>query len=523
MKIFLAQINPTVGDFDQNCDKIITALGKADLVIFPELALCGYPPDDLLLHEDFYREMMKRLDALLPYTKGSAAIVGLARSEKGKLYNTAAILEDGKILGFQDKRLLPNYDVFYEKRYFTPGETRPIWKIAGKRVAVTICEDIWEDEPVIVELQKERFDFLVNLSSSPFYPGRQERRLELCAEIAEKVKAPVFYCNQVGGNDSLIFDGHSLCVGEGMREMAAGFVEEHFLIDLNQKKMRSIAFDLVHDLYDALVLGIRDYFQKQGFKRALVGLSGGIDSAVTACLAKEALGDVFALSMPSRFSSKESVTDAEKLAHNLQIQLDCIDIDPLFTAFLQTLEPYMKDKPYDTTEENLQARIRGVLLMALSNKHGYLLLSPGNKSEMAMGYTTLYGDLCGGLGVLADVTKAQVYELAHYINKEREIIPRAILNKAPSAELRPHQKDSDTLPDYAIVDAVLERYIENFESPEEISQNAKIPLSVVKNLVKKIHINEYKRRQAPPGLRVTKKAFTVGRRFPIVHKWNHNA
>ncbi|MCP5469766.1 MAG: NAD+ synthase [Chlamydiales bacterium] len=520
MKVVLAQINPIVGDFDGNCAKIAEAIGTGDLVIFPELALCGYPPDDLLFHRDFQKEMDKRLDQLIELSANTAFIVGLARVYDGKLYNSAALIENQKLLGFQDKRLLPNYDVFYEQRYFTAGKQTLIWKIAKKKVAVTICEDIWEEEPVISDLEKERFDLLVNLSSSPFYPGRQERRLELCTQISKKLDVPLLYCNQVGGNDSLIFDGHSLCVGEGIRKVAAGFKEEHFVVDLNKKEEVSFAFDLVHDLHDALVLGIRDYFHKQGFEKAIVGLSGGIDSAVTACLAKEALGDVLALSLPSRFSSEGSVVDAQNLARVLGLEWKLLNIDPLFNTFLEALEPFMEGKAHDATEENLQARIRGTLLMAFANKHGHLLLSPGNKSEMAMGYTTLYGDLCGGLGVLSDVSKAQVYELAAYINRDLDIIPRTILTKPPSAELRPNQKDSDTLPEYDIVDAVLERYVEGFQTVEEIAVETKIPLSTVKTLVQKIHNNEFKRRQAPPGLRVSKKAFTAGWRFPIVHKWN---
>ena len=519
MKLLCAQINPTVGDFEGNFEKIKQALLEGDFVVTPELALCGYPPDDFLLHADFMAEMKQYLRALLPLTEGKVLIVGLARQEGERLYNSAAILENGELVGFADKRLLPNYDVFFEKRYFTSGETTPIWTLKGKRIAITICEDIWEVDPVLSDLEKERFDLLINLSASPFYMGRQERRLELCSEVSKRVKAPVLYCNQVGGNDSLIFDGHSLFVSEERRQMASGFCEEHFICDLDHGVRDSFGFDLIQDLHDALVLGVRDFFHKQGFKKAALGLSGGIDSAVTLCLAKEALGDVIALSMPSRFSSEGSVTDAEKLARALDIELKSVDIESLFTAFLDVLDPHFAGKPKDATEENLQARIRGMLLMAFSNKEGYLILSPGNKSEIAMGYTTLYGDLCGGLGVLADVTKAQVYELARYINREKEIIPRAIFTKPPSAELRPNQKDSDTLPDYDIVDTVLERYVENFETAEQIANETKIPLTVVKTLVQKIHANEYKRRQAPPGLRVTKKAFAVGRRFPIVQKW----
>lgn len=519
MQILCAQINPTVADFAGNFEKIKKALDLSDFVVTPELALSGYPPDDLLFHDDFMEAVEDYLAQLVDLTENKILIVGLPRRHEGLLYNSAAVIENGKLLGYQDKRLLPNYDVFYEKRYFTPGETSSIWNLGGKRIAVTICEDIWFDQPVIEELKKERFDCLINLSASPFYLGRQEDRLNLCLRISEKLKVPVIYCNQVGGNDSLIFDGHSLFVGGEQRTMAPGFQEFHFLCDLEKKGIEPLAFDLIRDLHDALVIGIRDFFQKQGFHKGALGLSGGIDSAVTACLAKEAIGEVLALSMPSRYSSEGSITDSEKLARALGIELKRIEIEPIFSSFLETLEPHFHGKPHDVTEENLQARIRGALLMAFSNKEGYLILGPGNKSEMALGYTTLYGDLCGGLGVLADVSKAQVYELARYINREKEIIPRAIFSKEPSAELRPNQKDRDTLPEYAVIDKVLERYIEEAQTVEQIAKESGIAISVVKNLVQKILANEYKRRQAPPGLRVTKKAFAAGRRFPIVHHW----
>jgi len=519
MKIVAAQINPTVGDFKGNAEKIKKALAISDFVVTPELALCGYPPDDFLFHADFMAAMKHSLRALLPFTESKVLIVGLARQEGDRLYNSAAIIENKELIGFADKRLLPNYDVFYEKRYFTAGESTPIWTLKGKRVAVTICEDIWFVDPVLSDLEHEHFDLLINLSASPFFLGRQEQRLELCMDVSKRVGAPLLYCNQVGGNDSLIFDGHSLFVSEKRRHTAPGFREEYFVCDLDEEGIDCFAFDLIHDLHEALVLGIRDYFFKQGFKKAAIGISGGIDSAVVACLAHAALGDIVGFSLPSRFSSEGSITDAQKLGRSLGIELKHIDIDKLFAHFLEVLDPHFIGKPRDATEENLQARIRGMILMAFSNKEGYLILSPGNKSEMALGYTTLYGDLCGGLGVLADVTKAQVYELARYINREREIIPRAIFTKPPSAELRPNQKDSDTLPSYDIVDQVLERYVENFQTAEQIANETKIPLSTVKMLVQKIHANEYKRRQAPPGLRVTRKAFTAGRRFPIVQNW----
>ncbi|MCH9610709.1 MAG: Glutamine-dependent NAD(+) synthetase [Chlamydiales bacterium] len=518
MEILAAQINPTVGDFAGNLAKIKAALLEADFVVTPELALCGYPPDDLLLHDTFIADMEEALEQLVSMTSGKVLLVGLVRKEGQKLFNSAAVIEDGKLLGYADKRLLPNYDVFYEKRYFTAGSKTQIWTLRGKRIAVTLCEDIWEEEPVISELANQRFDLLINLSASPYFLGRQEVRLELCERVSKQVNAPILYCNQVGGNDSLIFDGHSLFVGSS-RKIAPGFKEAHFVCNLEEEVVEPMAFDLTADLHDALVLGMGDYFHKLGFERAALGLSGGIDSAVVLCLAKEAGLDLMALYMPSRYSSKGSGEDAKKLAQNLDVELRSVDIDPLFSTFLETLDPFFGDQPHDVTEENIQARLRGMLLMAFSNKEGHLILSPGNKSEMALGYTTLYGDLCGGLGVLADVTKEQVYELARYINREKEIIPRSILKKEPSAELRPNQKDSDSLPKYEVIDQVLERYVEEFESPEQIAEQTGIDLTLVKSLVQKIHANEYKRRQAPPGLRVTKKAFAAGRRFPIVQRW----
>ncbi|MFN0065872.1 MAG: NAD+ synthase [Chlamydiales bacterium] len=520
MSIALAQINPIIGDFSYNLEKVFLFLDKADLVIFPELALCGYPPEDLLHFDSFIAEAERRLAFLVSRTK-KACIIGVPRKEGRYLYNSAAIIEKGKLIGFQDKRLLPNYDVFYERRYFEPGEKSRLWEICGKKIAVTICEDIWGSEEhysvdPIADIQPLKPDLLVNISSSPFCPGRPHKRLKICRQIADTLQVPVYYCNQIGGNDSLIFDGHSLIVQpDGSYLAGSGFVEE--LVEGKPLQSSETA-----NLFAALVLGVRDYFHKQGFAKAALGLSGGIDSAVVACIAKEALGakHVLTLTMPSRFSSEGSYRDAKALNDNLGIATEQISIEKLFETFLEELAPFFKGRESDTTEENLQARIRGMLLMAFSNKFGYLILSPGNKSEMAMGYTTLYGDLCGGLGVLSDVTKAQVYALAHYINREEEIIPSAIIRKAPSAELRANQKDSDTLPKYEIIDKVLELYVEEFVSAEEISRRENLPLPLVKNLIQKIHFNEYKRRQAPPGLRVTAKAFTVGRRFPIVQHWD---
>ncbi len=540
MKIALAQINPVIGSLSENRKKIITYIQQArksgaELVVFPEMALLGYPPEDLLLLPSFIDALNSELKLLIEATENIILIVGTVREnpsggEKG-LYNTAAIIENKVLVGFQDKALLPDYDVFNERRYFEPAARTDVWSLSSKRVGITICEDIWQHAGAveystyardpIVELATQNPDFVVNLSASPFYVQKHETRLKVCAKASKTLKCPILFCNQVGGNDSLIFDGYSMHLNESgeLVQNAKGFEEDLLLIDLEKKyQPYQLKPDPVEDLYKALVIGLRDYFQKQGFSRACFGLSGGIDSAVVACIAKEALGaeNILALTLPSRFSSTGSVIDSEVLAQKLGIELQEISIEPPFESYLELLNASFKEKPSGVTTENLQARIRGMLLMAFSNHFGYLILSTGNKSEMAMGYATLYGDMCGGLGVLNDVYKKHIYELARWV----KVIPQAILDKPPSAELSPDQKDSDTLPDYAIIDLVLQEYIEHHHSPVEIAKEQNLELPLVKDLIRRIHRNEYKRRQAPPGLRVTKRSFTVGRRFPIVQKWN---
>lgn len=544
MRILLAQLNPIVGDMGYNLNKIQNALvqareQRADIVLTPELALCGYPPEDLLVLPSFVCAIEKALQQLLPLTQGLTLVVGCVRrnlngGEKG-LYNSAAVMHNGRLLGFYDKILLPDYDVFSEGRYFEPGGLPRLFDIAGVQVAVTICEDIWQHARAVEyshyprdpveEIKGLGCELLLNLSASPYYLSRHSTRLRVCEKVARTLDCPVILCNQVGGNDSLIFDGYSLCVDSGgnLAGSAPGFQETCVLFDTEQTQpINSLDFEPVEDLYRALVLGIRDYFHKLGFKKGCLGLSGGIDSAVVVCLAREALGgeNLLALLLPSRYTAESSTKDAYQLAHNLSISLEEISIEKPFSVFLEQLSPYFSGAKEDATEENMQARIRALLLMAFSNKFGYLLLSTGNKSEMAMGYSTLYGDMCGGLAVLSDVTKEQVYELARYINRKQELIPQSIINKPPSAELRWNQKDSDTLPEYPIVDRVLQDYVEEHLSPEEIAEKHALSLSLVKELVRKIHLNEYKRRQAPPGLRVTKKSFTIGRRYPIVQHWN---
>ncbi len=545
MRVLVAQKNPTVGDMEGNTKMILESIDaarakKADIVLFSELALCGYPPEDLLLHPAFIDAQEKYLQKVVNASKGLFIVVGTVRRNTAKgekpIFNSAAVICDGRILGFEDKQLLPTYDVFDERRYFEPGERTQVWEYKGKRIAILICEDMWQHagyeyigytqyaRDPIEDLKEEKIDLLFNLSSSPYQFQKPNMRVKVCSESCKTLHCPVILCCQVGGNDQLVFDGYSLYMdAQGhLKQIAQGFEEEEMLVDLSVKgTVCSFVHDDIEDLYRALVLGVRDYMHKLGFTKGCLGLSGGVDSALVACIAVEALGkeNVLGLSMPSRYSSRGSITDAEKLAHNLGIELLCISIEKMFQAALSCLEPLFSGMPEDVTEENLQARLRGITLMAVSNKLGYILLSTGNKSEMAMGYCTLYGDMAGGLSVISDVTKQQVYALARWINRHQEIIPQATIDKDPSAELKANQKDTDTLPDYKILDAVLKSYVEEFRTPEEIAQMHQLPIEQVNDLIHRIHRAEYKRRQAPPGIRVSKKAFRVGRRYPIVQGW----
>lgn len=543
MRIYLAQVNPVVGDLAGNANKIIHEIESAknqsaDCILFSELVLCGYPPEDFLLMPHFVKEAERKLQEIALVTDRITAIVGTIRGnptgKEKELFNSAAVLSNGKLVGFQDKMLLPTYDVFDERRYFEPGKEKRVWTIAGKKVGITICEDVWQHADVlqysdyaidpVKELSALKPDLVVNLSASPYSTTHFKDRLQVCSQAAKTLNCPFIYCNQVGANDSLIFDGYSFCMDDqgAPVAIAKGFEEDRLVVDLPLKQQPlTLPDQSLSDLYKALVLGVRDYFSKLGFQKACLGLSGGIDSALVACIAVEALGreNVLAIGMPSRYTSKESHTDADELVKNLGIAYQEISIEGPFKSYLELLEPYFKDKKPDITEENLQARVRGMILMAFSNKYGYIVLNTGNKSELAVGYSTLYGDMCGGLAVINDVTKMQVYALANWINRNQEIIPKNMIRKAPSAELRHNQKDSDSLPDYQIIDTILEAYVEDHRSPVDIAAQLNYPLSLVEDIVKKIHHNEFKRRQSPPGLRVTDKAFTIGRRFPIVQKW----
>lgn len=541
MRIYVSQLNPVVGDLKGNTAKIIASIDEArkvgaELVLFSELVLTGYPPEDLLLLPHFMDAVERSLETIIQSSQEIVVVLGLPRRNVeagGKfLHNSAAVIEHGALLGYQDKALLPTYDVFDELRYFEPSYQCRLWKLCGQKVAITLCEDLWSHRiketsyafDPIAQLQPLYPDLLLNLSASPYHLTKLEERIAVCQKTAGTLHCPVILCNQVGANDSLIFDGHSVCVGHQgtVLELAKGFEEDAFLIETDEEVVEAdFDVNLVEDLYRALVLGIQDYFQKSGFKKACLGLSGGVDSAVVACLAVEALGaeNVLGLSMPSRYSSQGSIDDAFLLAERLGITVWEEPIEKPFTIYLELLAPKFQGMAQDATEENLQARIRGMIMMAISNKFGYVVLSTGNKSEMALGYATLYGDMCGGLGVISDVTKLQVYALAEWINREQEIIPLSTLTKPPSAELRPNQKDSDTLPDYAIIDTVLEFYVEEHWPPEKIAEAHGYSLELVNHLVGLIHKNEYKRRQSAPCLRVSAKSFNVGRHFPIVQRW----
>ena len=543
MKIGIAQINPVVGDFPGNAKKILAAYREcldqgADLVLTPEMSLAGYPPRDLVFKSQFVPKCLQALDYLAGESRGTPLLVGYVdhhhAAKPGKPFrNAAAWLHEGKIVHRVWKTLLPTYDVFDERRYFEPGEScEPIvWQ--GRRIGVTICEDIWTedylqrpfyDRDPVEELAAKGIDLLVNLSASPFHLGKPELRRAMIGGIARKAKVPVVYCNTVGANDQLVFDGHSLVAAPNGRISAQfdGFVESCGIHDPFAVPENDVPIDNceVRQIHDALVLGLRDYVTKCGFSSVCLGLSGGIDSALTAVIAAEALGpeNVRGLTMPGPYSSRGSVEDSFALARNLGIRCDELSITAPFEVVKAAMKPVFEGRAEDITEENMQARLRGLLLMALSNKENHLLLTTGNKSELAVGYCTIYGDMNGGLAVISDLPKTRVYQVARWINREREIIPWDTIDKPPSAELRPDQKDQDTLPPYDVLDAVLELYVEHHLSPDEIIARG-FQETMVRWIQRRVDLNEWKRHQAAPGLRVTSKAFGIGRRMPIVQKF----
>ena len=543
MKIALAQINTTVGDLSGNGRKIVDFYRRAveqgaELVVFPELCVTGYPPRDLLLRRQFISDNLAALETIASQTGEVPALVGFVdtvRAASGSnIANAAALLRGGRVAEKVHKTLLPTYDVFDEDRYFHPGEkNRPI-QIDGLKVGVTICEDIWNDadfwpkrlynrDPV-TELQRDGAQMIVNLSASPWHLGKLKVRRDMMRAVAQKNRLPVVYCNAVGGNDELVFDGSSLAFNASGELVAFGKRFDEDLVIVDPAAPKSIPFQEMPDsekLFRALTLGLRDYVAKCSFQSVVLGLSGGIDSAVTAALAAHALGpqNVLGIAMPSKYSSDHSVKDAQELAKNLGIRFETVPIQEPVDAVHGFLKAIFAGRAADTTEENIQSRMRGLVLMAISNKLGSLLLTTGNKSELATGYCTLYGDMCGGLAVISDVPKMMVYELARYINCGRELIPKNSIAKPPSAELKPNQTDQDTLPPYDVLDRILKAYVEDHRPVREIT-GAGLTRGLVADLVWKIDHNEYKRRQAAPGLKVTSTAFGIGRRMPIAQRYD---
>jgi NAD+ synthase (glutamine-hydrolysing) len=543
VKIALGQINPTVGDFSGNAAKMIEFSRRAQaegagLILFPELSVCGYPPRDLVERPSFVARNRETAERIADATRGIAVICGLvtpANSDTGKsVMNSAALLQEGKIAFLQSKMLLPTYDVFDEMRNFAPAKSQELFSFCGNRMALTVCEDAWNDKlfwpkrlyvvDPIEALVRAGGNFVLNISASPFWIGKREVRRDMLASIARQHKLPVAMVNQVGGNDSLLFDGSSLVLNAEGKIIAQGRSFEEDLVYFDSKALTGDMHEQVEgeeaSVYSALVLGTRDYIHKCGFQKAIVGLSGGIDSALTAVIAADAVGpeNVIGVGMPGPYSSAGSIDDARALAKNLGIRFELLSINGAVEAYRETLKDVFANQKEDVTEENIQSRARGTLLMALSNKFGAIVLSTGNKSELGVGYCTLYGDMVGGLAVISDVPKTLVYRLSRYVNSRRRVIPQDTLEKPPSAELRPDQKDSDSLPPYEILDAVLEDYVEDAHTAERIAADHGFDIEVVRRVLRMVDRAEYKRQQAAPGIKITPKAFGYGRRLPIAAK-----
>jgi NAD+ synthase (glutamine-hydrolysing) len=543
MKIALAQFNPTVGDFSGNSARILDLARQAkqsgaDLAVFSELCVCGYLPLDLLERPGFLERNREEVACLAAKTP-LPILVGYARSTDGptgkQVRNAAALLADGQVLFEQYKMLLPTYDVFDESRYFQPAKEQHIYSFHSEQLGVTICEDAWNDKnfwakPLydrdpVAELVGQGARLIVNISASPYTIHKRALRVDMLRALARSHRRPLIYVNQVGGDDTLVFDGGSLALtADGaIAAHARSFEEDLVLFDTatGQGDIRAQPADEISSVLQALIVGTRDYVRKCGFRQVLVGLSGGIDSAIVACIAVAAVGkeNVTGVGMPSPYSSEGSVNDARQLAANLGIRFEVLPIAQIFDAYRSTLREVFAGRPEGVAEENVQARIRGNLLMAMSNKFGSLLLSTGNKSELAVGYCTLYGDMAGGLAVISDVPKTMVYELAALINREREVIPRATIEKPPSAELRPNQKDTDSLPPYDVLDRILKAYVEEVKTPEEIAADYGFPIDLVRSIALMVDRNEYKRKQAAPGLKITSRAFGFGRPFPLAQKF----
>ncbi|MCD6353570.1 MAG: NAD+ synthase [Proteobacteria bacterium] len=544
MKIALAQINTTIGDFNGNTSKIFRSVDNArqqgcELVIFPELAIPGFPPTDYIGKENFAQKNLKKLNQIANTVSDIGVIVGFVEpsQEHGgrPWHNGTALIQKGKIVLKTYKTLLPSYDLFDEPRYFQPGYSHEVASFSGSRLGITICEDIWNDKDncqkrshpynPLEDLANQGLDLLINISGSPFYLGKRLIRINTLSTIARKHRIHVAYVNQAGGNDSLLFDGGSMVIDPGgkIRAFAREFEEDLITFDMETNKgdIRAAIDNDEELLFKALCMGTRDYLSKCGFKQAIIGVSGGIDSALTACIAAKALGkeNVLGVAMPSPYSSPESLQDAEVLAHRLGINFRVIPISRIFQLYLEELKPSFAGFTEDVTEENIQARIRGNILMALANKFNGLVLATGNKSEMAVGYCTLYGDMCGALAVIADIPKTMVFRLARYINCKDEIIPVRVLTKPPSAELKPNQTDQDILPPYDVLDDIITEYIDHNRTPGDIVKKGHNQ-KVVTETIRRIHLNEYKRKQAPLGLRATTRTFGSGRRYPIAHRFN---
>jgi NAD+ synthase (glutamine-hydrolysing) len=557
IRIALAQTNLTVGDIRGNCAKIKRWIDRvrrrqADLVVFPELAVSGYPAEDLLLKQRFLDDCRSGLEMIAPRADGPAAIVGYP-SRSDATFNSAAVLAEGRVITVFHKILLPNYGVFDEDRYFTPGRNTVVLRLGQARIGVSICEDIWREDIALAQARRGGAGILLNLSSSPYHTGKGAERQEMLRRRALRTGTYVAYANLVGGQDELVFDGQSMVVAPDGEVLARGrqFSEDMVIADLDtdvrspgspspdripvevvtvphrpprpRKKARmrkARTLDPLAETYEAVVSGCRDYVGKNGFERVVIGLSGGIDSSLVAAMAVDALGAdcVTGVAMPSPFSSPGSLTDARRLARNLKVRLIRVDIERAYQAYLDLLQPVFKGRPFDVTEENLQARVRGNILMALSNKFGWLVLTTGNKSELAVGYCTLYGDLAGGFALLKDVPKTLVYRLAAFRNSREEVIPRSVMTKPPSAELRPNQKDEDSLPPYEVLDAILHMYVvEDLGISDIVS--AGYPRDLVTRVVRMVDGNEYKRRQGPPGVKITPRAFGKDRRMPITNRY----
>lgn len=542
MKIYLAQINTTVGAIKTNTNKIIEYAHKAmacggNLVVFHEMAITGYPPKDLLDRKEFVDDNIAAVNLIAKSCPKIGIIVGFVDhnpNKQGKrLMNAAALTYGGKVISKTYKSLLPFYDVFDEGRYFEPSSEVHVSEFLGKKTGITICEDVWNDKDAsnvqyyqinpVEELIKQKSEIIITINSSPFHAGKPAMRNNMLKKLAVKYRTPVIYVNQVGGNDSLIFDGGSVVFdSDGVVKARAKMFEEDFIVYDTEAKSGDISDTSNNDtemVFNALVTGVRDYFRKCGIKKAIIGVSGGIDSALSTCIATEALGkeNVLGVSMPSKYSSKASIEDAKELCANLGVEFKIIPIQKIVDVYSETMKDEFKNLTADTTEENIQARVRANILLAMSNKFGYLVLNNGNKSESSVGYCTLYGDMAGGLAVISDVPKYMVYELARYVNRDRKIVPENIFTKAPSAELKPNQTDQDTLPPYDILDKIIKAYVEESKGKDEIIAMG-IDKDIVEKTIRMINASEYKRHQMPPGLKVTTKAYGFGRRMPIACK-----